>query len=520
MSLALPVDSLDDSTMPPSACLTSSSLALLTDLYELTMSQAYFKNGMRDTETVFNLFFREIPFSGGFAVACGLADAVEFIENFRFTSDDIAYLSTLNGNDGRPLFDPEFLDWLFEMRLTLSIDAVPEGNLVFAHEPLLRVQGPIIQCQIVESALLNIVNFQTLIATKAARITQAAGSQPVMEFGLRRAQGINGAIAACRASYAGGCVGTSNVLAGKLLGIPVMGTHAHSWVMAFEHELDAFQAYAGALPNNCIFLVDTYDSLEGVRHAIAAGNKLKERGHKLAGIRLDSGDLAWLSIEARKLLDAAGFPDAVIVGSNDLDEHIIHSLKEQGAMISVWGVGTRLVTAFDEPALGGVYKITAIRRPGEPWQDRIKLSERAVKTTIPGLLRVRRYRTREQLVADVIYDERIGVGEPCTIVDPMDPTRRKTIPAGTEGEDVLVPVIREGKLVEPLPALEEIRARAAQEIGLLHPAIKRFVKPHEFPVGLEQRLADRRMNMIMSRTVKIPDNLIRQPHAVTGEKAP
>ena len=475
------------------------SLALLTDLYELTMSCGYVKNGMQDDEAVFNLFFRKLPYEGGFAVACGLDDVLGVLEDFRFGDEDLGYLATLRGRDARPLFDDAFLRWLGDMRLRLSIDAIPEGALVFPHEPLLRVRGPIVQCQLVESVLLNVINFQTLVATKAARMCQAAQGEPVMEFGLRRAQGIDGSISASRAAYVGGCVGTSNVLAGKLLGIPVMGTHAHSWVMCFESELEAFEAYARALPGNCIFLVDTYDSLEGVRNAIKAGLRLREQGQKLLGIRLDSGDLAWLSIEARKVLDEAGFQDTFIVGSNDLDEHIIESLKVQGARIGVWGVGTRLVTGFDDAALGGVYKITAMKRPGGEWEDRIKLGERSIKTSVPGLLQVRRYRGEDGLlVADAIYDERLGIEGGCTLIDPNDPTRRKTIPAGTKSEELLVPALREGKRVLAPTPLMTIQERTRRELDSLHPATRRFVNPHEYPVGLEQRVFDRRMDLILS----------------------
>jgi len=385
------------------------------------------------------------------------------------------------------------------MKLELTVDAIPEGSLVFPHEPLLRVRGPIVHCQLVESVLLNVINFQTLVATKAARMCQAAQGEPVIEFGLRRAQGIDGAISASRAAYVGGCVGTSNVLAGKLLGIPVMGTHAHSWVMCFESELEAFEAYARAMPGNCIFLVDTYDSLEGVRNAVRVGQWLREQGQRLVGIRLDSGDLAWLSIQARRLLDEAGFQDTVIVGSNDLDEQIIESLKVQGARIGVWGVGTRLVTGFDDAALGGVYKITAIRRPGGAWEDRIKLGERSIKTSVPGILQVRRYRGEDGVVmADAIYDERLGIEGSCTIIDPNDPTRRKSIPAGTPFEELLVPALREGKRVLSTTPIAAVQERARRELESLHPATRRLVNPHEYPVGLEQRVFDRRMELILS----------------------
>src|SRR5437016_3987198 len=298
--------------------LSNSSLALLTDLYELTMAFGYWKSGTADKEAVFHLIFRQPPFGSGFTIACGLAAAIDYLRDFHFTPEDLDYLASLTGRDKLALFDRRFLEYLGKLRFACDVDALPEGTAVFSQEPLLRVQGPILQAQIVESALLNFLNFQSLIATKAARICLAARGEPVIEFGLRRAQGVDGALTECRAAYVGGCAGTSNVLAGKLYGIPVTGTHAHSWVMSFDSESEAFAAYAEAMPNNCIFLVDTYDSLEGVRRAVEIGKELRRKGHELAGIRLDSGDLAFLSIEARKILDAAGFNNAAIVASNDL----------------------------------------------------------------------------------------------------------------------------------------------------------------------------------------------------------
>ncbi|HTV17340.1 MAG TPA: nicotinate phosphoribosyltransferase, partial [Polyangiaceae bacterium] len=337
---------------------------LLTDLYQLTMASGYFRSGRARDEAVFHLFFRTHPFGGSYAIAAGLEAVVELVEGFRFGADDVEYLASLADDGGGPLFAADFLDYLRALRLRVDIDAVPEGSLVFAHEPLVRVRGRLLEAQLLETALLNRVNFQTLIATKATRVCQAAAGQPVLEFGLRRAQGVDGGLSASRAAYIGGCVATSNVLAGKQYGIPVRGTHSHSWVMSFDTELEAFEAYADAMPDNCLFLVDTFDTLEGVQNAIRVGQRLRLRNKRLRGIRLDSGDLAWLSIQARRMLDGAGFSDAVIVGSNDLDERVIESLRHQGAAISVWGVGTRLVTAYDEPALGGVYKLGLITRAG------------------------------------------------------------------------------------------------------------------------------------------------------------
>ena len=473
------------------------SLALLTDLYEITMAYGYWKSGTAEKTACFHLLFRENPFNGGFAVACGLGTAIEYVESFRVREDDLEYLAGIPGNDGRPLFEPGFLDHLLTLRFRCDVDAVPEGTVVFAQEPLVRVTGPLLAAQFLETPLLNLINFQTLIATKAARLRLAAGEDPVLEFGLRRAQGIDGGLAAARAAYAGGCDATSNLLAGKIYGIPVKGTHAHSWVLSFGSELEAFERYAEAMPNNCVFLVDTYDSLQGVRHAVEVGKRLRQRGHEMIGVRLDSGDLAWLSREARRILDEAGFPKAQILASNDLDETLIAELKRQGAAIDVWGVGTRLVTAFDDPALGGVYKLTAVREAGGDWEDRVKLSEQSVKMTNPGLLQVRRFRHGGELVGDMIFDQRRDPGPAPTLVDPLDLTRRKQIPAGAEGEDLLVPVFRNGERVCEPPDLEAIRRRAREQLAGFHAGVKRFVNPHRYPVGPELDYFERKTRLVM-----------------------
>ena len=487
--MSLPTSTLGD--------LYGHSLALLTDLYQLTMAYGYWKTGAQDREAVFHLFFRQSPFKGGFAVACGLSRAVEFIRAFRFDEGDLEYLAELRGSDAQPLFEPAFLDYLRTLELRCDVDAIQEGTAVFPHEPLVRVRGPLLQCQLLETALLNIVNFETLIATKAARICLAARGEPVLEFGLRRAQGIDGALSASRAAYVGGCAATSNVLAGRLYGIPVRGTHAHSWVMSFDGELESFRAYAAAMPNNAVFLVDTYDTLEGVRHAVEVGRWLRERGQDLLGIRLDSGDLAYLSIEARRILDAAGFKDATIVASNELDEHVITSLKEQGAAIGVWGVGTRLVTGHDQPALGGVYKLGAVREPGGPWRYKVKLSEQLIKVNNPGIQQVRRYVTDDGLLADLIYDEERGLPEEPVMVDPQDFTRRRRLPADARWTDLLVPVVRQGAAVWTPPPLGALRARTLEELGRLHAGIKRFLNPHQYPVGLEEGLFDLKTRLVL-----------------------
>lgn len=469
---------------------------LLTDLYQLTMAAAYHASGKAEQEAAFHLFFRTLPFKGGYAVSAGLGNVVEWLEGFRFEAEDLDYLATLRDAENAPLLRPDFLEYLRNLKLTVDIDAMPEGTLVFPHQPIVRIAGPILQCQLLETALLNIINFQTLIATKAARVCQATGGEPVLEMGLRRAQGPGGALAASRAAHIGGCATTSNVLAGKTYGIPVKGTHAHSWVMSFETEIEAFEHYAAALPGNCTFLVDTYDTLEGVRNAVKIGLKLRETGHRLLGIRLDSGDLAWLSQQAREILDSGGFPDAAIVASNDLDEYLIESLKHQGAKINVWGVGTKLVTGGDQPALGGVYKLAAVRDAKGHWEPRIKLSEQAIKVSTPGLQQVRRFMREGNFVADAIYDAEHKCPEPCHLVDPADVLRHTTIDADTEHEDLLQPLYRAGQLVTALPSLADARLRCLVQLAALNPTIKRLAHPHNYPAGLEAGLHKKKLALI------------------------
>lgn len=469
---------------------------LLTDLYQLTMAAAYWNSGKAEQEAVFHLFFRKLPFAGGYAIAAGLGDVAEWLKGFRFSAAELNYLSTLPGRDGKPLFERGFLDYLSTLEWRCDVDAIPEGTVVFPHEPLIRVRGPLVQAQLVETALLNIVNFQTLIATKSARVCLAAQGEQVLEFGLRRAQGPDGAVMASRAAFIGGCTSTSNVLAGMRHGIPVRGTHAHSWVMSFDTELEAFETYADALPNNCVFLVDTYDTLEGVRHAVQVGKKLRERGHELNGIRLDSGDLAWLSIEARRILDEGGFPNAFIVASNDLDENLIESLKNQGAKISVWGVGTQLVTGGAQPALGGVYKLSAIRNAAGGWEPKIKLSEQAVKVSNPGIQQVRRFILDGEFRGDVIFDEEQGCPPAAEIIHPADITRGKAMPDGATHEDLLRPVFRAGKVIAELPTLPQMQARCRKQLTHLHATVKRLQHPHEYPAGVERGLHERKLAMI------------------------
>lgn len=479
------------------------SLSLLTDLYQLTMANGLWHLGMEGKEAVFHLAFRRAPFKGGFTVAAGLESVIHLIRNFHFDSSDLNYLGTLKSAEGAPLFSEKFLDYLSAMRLSIDLDAVPEGTVVFPHEPLLRVQGPLIQAQLLESALLNLVNFPTLIATKAARICQAAQGESVLEFGLRRAQGMDGALTASRAAYLGGCEATSNVLAGKLFHIPLRGTHAHSWVMIFDQELDAMQAYAEAMPDNCVFLVDTYDTIQGVKRAIEVGHRLREKGHRLLGVRLDSGDLTYLSIKARELLDKAGFHETAIIASNELDETLISDLKRQGAQITVWGVGTHLVTGRESPALDGIYKLSALRDPGQPWKYRLKLSEQMAKISTPGILQVRRYEDAQGNLADMIYDINRGVPEEAVIVDPMDATRQMQLSADLSHRDLLVPIFREGSCVYEIPSLKESRAQTQANLERFDKGIKRFFNPHVYPVGMEEGLYECKVDLIK----KIRQNL-------------
>jgi len=481
---------------PPHFGIYNQSLTLLNDLYQLTMSYGYWKKGLDRKEAVFHLFFRKRTFKGGFTVAAGLEWAVRYLQNFQFDPSDLNFLATLKSPNGEPLYTDDFFEYLAKMKFSCQVDAVPEGTVVFPYEPLIRVQGPLIQCQLLESPLLNLINFPTLIATKAARMCIAANGEPILEFGLRRAQGIDGSLTASRAAYIGGCESTSNLLASKLFGIPAKGTHSHSWVMLFDDEKEAFQNFAECMPNSCIFLVDTYDSLEGVKKAIEVGQWLRDRGKKMLGIRLDSGDLAYLSIKSRELLDAAGFNDAVIVASNELDETIISELKRQGAKVTVWGVGTNLVTGKDQPALDGVYKLSAVRDPGGPWKYKIKLSEQMEKVSNPGILQIRRYHTSKENVADAIYDIHSKMDQDCCIVDPLDPTKQKVLKKGMPWKDLLVPIFRDGNLVYELPSLQMIRAKTMSELNHFNVGIKRFLNPHQYVVGLEKTLYDLKVELI------------------------
>jgi len=485
-------------TPTPLGSLYRSSLALATDLYQLTMAYAYWKAGVADREVVFHLTFRREPFGGAFAIAAGTALAVEYLQQLAFDDSDCAYLATLRGADDKPLFEPGFLADLAKVRFTGSVDIVPEGAVAFAHEPLMRVRASALVAQLVETPLLTLVNFSTLVATKAARVVAAAAGEPVLEFGLRRAQGFDGGLTATRAAWIGGVAATSNVLAGKLYGVPVRGTHAHSWVMFWGDDERAFREYAHALPANATFLCDTFDTLDGVRAAITVGRELRAGGHDLLGVRLDSGDLAHLSIETRKLLDQAGFTATAIVASNDLDETLIANLKLQGARIDSWGVGTKLVTAYDQPALGGVYKLGAVREPDGSWRYPIKLSEQPIKISTPGIAAVRRVWRGDELVGDVIYDGLTDPQLPLTGYELGDPTRRFTL-TGDRVEELLVPAIVDG-VATGAPGtdgdLAVARARAVRDLAGLSPRTRRTLNPQPYLVGLEPTLHERKQALI------------------------
>ena len=469
------------------------NLTMMTDLYELTMMNGYWRYGMAKNVAVFDLFYRKQGDETAHAVAAGLEQAIEYVRSLHFSTEDIAYLRSLN------TFDEGFLNLLKNFRFTGDIDAVPEGTIVFPTEPIVRVCAPMIEAQLVETALLNIINHQTLIATKASRVVQAAQGDGVLEFGLRRAQGPDAGIYGARASIIGGCVATSNVLTGQMYDIPVRGTHAHSWVMSFGSELEAFRAYAEVFPHECLLLVDTYDTLKsGVPNAITVFKELRARGIEPNGIRLDSGDLAYLSRTARKMLDDAGFPNARIFASGDLDEEVIWDLKAQGAAIDVWGVGTRMITSQNNPALGGVYKLAAEEVNGE-LVPRIKISENPAKITNPGKKKVLRIYSREDrhALADLIalHDEVYDASEPLTIFDPENTWKRMTLTDYTLRE-LLVPICRCGEQVYRSPDLHCIAAYARDELDTFWSEYKRLHRPQRYKVDLSQRLYDLKQSLL------------------------
>lgn len=461
--------------------------ALLTDLYELTMAAGYFEQGKADDTATFDLYFRHNPFRGGYSIAAGLEDAVRAVVDTRFSAEDIGYLRSLRTSGGTPLFPEDFLKHLAGYRFCGDLWAIPEGTVVFPNEPLLQVRGNLIACQMAETILLCHINFQTLVATKAARMWEASNHGTVIEFGLRRAHGPNGALSACRAAFIGGADATSNVKGAALLGMRAAGTHAHSWIQSFPNELEAFRAFARSFPDDCTLLVDTYDVLEsGVPNAIRVGRELEEQGHRLLGIRLDSGDLAFLSKRAREMLDQAGLGYVKIVASNELDEFVITDILAQGGKIDIWGVGTKLVTACGEDggALGGVYKM--VEHNNRP---KIKLSSNPEKMTNPGFKKVVRFYGAGGLMeADALAhrSEELNDGE-ILIIDPNNPLRRKKLSARTRSE-LLCPIIDGGEVVYSFPSLKDIRSRRMDQLAHLDDSYRRLHMPHEYKVGLTYTL--------------------------------
>lgn len=475
------------------------NLTMMTDLYQLTMMYGYYKKGIQNNRCVFDLFFRRTSSMAGYAVVAGLEQAVEYIKNLHFTDDDLDYLRSLK------LFDEDFLiNVLKALRFTGDVYAMPEGTVAFAYEPLIRVHAPIMEAQLIETALLNIINHQTLIATKASRVVWAAQGDGVLEFGLRRAQGPDAGIYGARAAIIGGCVGTSNVMTGQMYGISAKGTHAHSWVMSFPDELSAFRAYAELFPDSCLLLVDTYNTLKsGVPNAITVFKELRAAGYKPVGIRLDSGDIAYLSKRARRMLDEAGFQDAKIFASNDLDEEIIWDLKAQGAAVDLWGVGTKMITSSQMPALGGVYKMAAEKVNGS-YVPKMKISENPEKTTTPGIKTVYRlYDGDGFAIADLIAmtDEVYDPAQPLTIFDPVETWKRMTLTRYSMRE-LLVKVISGGEVAYALPSLMQIQAYAKQELGTFYEEYKRLKTPHLYKVDLSQPLYDLKQRLLREASVQ------------------
>ena len=473
------------------------NLTLLTDLYELTMMQGYFERGENET-VVFDMFFRSNPNKAGYSIAAGLEQVIDYVKGLHFTYEDVDYLRSLN------IFSDEFLHYLSGFHFSGDIYAIPEGTVVFPKEPLIKVVAPIMEAQLIETAILNIVNHQSLIATKAARVVYAADGDGVLEFGLRRAQGPDAGLYGARAAMIGGCVGTSNVLAGKMFDVPVSGTHAHSWVMSFPDEYTAFKTYANLYPNACTLLVDTYDTIKsGVPNAIRVFTEMREAGIELTkyGIRLDSGDLAYLSKKARKMLDEAGFEDCVISASNDLDELLIHDLKIQGAKITAWGVGTNLITSKDNPSFGGVYKLAAIQQEDGTFVSKIKLSENTEKITNPGNKTIYRIYDKEtgKMRADLICfaDEVINENEDLILFDPVATWKKTKLEAGTyRVRELLVPIFKNGECIYKSPSVRQIAAYCQQEKDTLWDETKRLFYPHRVYVDLSQKLYDEKQRLL------------------------
>ena len=474
------------------------NLTLLTDLYELTMMQGYFKNKDRNETVIFDMFYRSNPCGGGYSIMAGLEQVIHYIRELHFSKADLDYLESLK------IFEKDFLEYLGNFKFSGDIYAIPEGSVIFPREPLVKVIAPIMEAQLVETAILNIINHQSLIATKAARVCYAARGDGIMEFGLRRAQGPDAGIYGARAAMIGGCVGTSNVLAGELFHVPVRGTHAHSWIMSFPDEYTAFKTYAEMYPSACILLVDTYDTLKsGVPNAIRVFREMKDAGVSLSnyGIRLDSGDLAYLSKKARKMLDEAGFSEAVISASNDLDEFLIDSLKVQGAAITSWGVGTSLITSRDDPAFGGVYKLSAIMGADGDFIPKIKLSENTEKITNPGNKMIYRIYEKDtgKIKADLIclVGETYNENDDLLLFDPIEPWKKTKLKGGTYIiKSIMVPVFKNGECVYTSPAVMDIREYCRQELETLWEETKRLVNPHNVYVDLSKKLYDIKIQLL------------------------
>lgn len=474
------------------------NLTLLTDLYELTMMQGYFKNNEQNDIVIFDAFFRTNPCGGGYAISAGLEQVIDYIKNLHFTHEDISYLRSLN------IFDEDFLNYLSTFHFSGDIYAIPEGTVMFPREPMIKIIAPIMEAQLVETAILNIINHQSLIATKASRVCYAAKGDGIMEFGLRRAQGPDAGTLGARAAVIGGCIGTSNVLCGQLFDVPVKGTHAHSWIMSFSDEYTAFKTYAKMYPSACILLVDTYDTLKsGVPNAIRVFQEMRDEGIELSyyGIRLDSGDLAYLSKKARKMLDEAGFNDAVISASNDLDEFLIDSLKTQGATITSWGVGTHLITSKDCPSFGGVYKLAAVKGKDGKFIPKIKLSENTEKVTNPGNKTIYRIYDNEtgKIKADLIclVDDVFDTNDSLLLFDPVEPWKKTKLPGGSYSmREILVPVFKNGKCCYQSPKVMDIRAYCQKELDTLWDETRRLINPHEVHVDLSPRLYDIKIDLL------------------------
>ncbi len=474
------------------------SLSLLVDFYELTMMHGYY-HACPEKEAVFEMFFRSLPYDGGYAVFAGLAPLAGMLQSIRFDAEELAYL------ESQKLFSPEFLEYLSGFSFRGDIWSVPEGTVVFANEPLIRVRGTLMEAQFVESMLLNMVNFQSLIATKTARIVHAAGTTPVLEFGLRRAQGIDGALSATRAAYIGGAAATSNTAAGRELGIPVSGTMAHSWVMSFDSELEAFERYAALYPDKSVLLVDTFNTLQsGIPNAIKVFRTLQPNKPSLMAVRIDSGDLEYLSQKSRLMFDAAGLPDVKIFVSSDLDEHIIEHLRHRGAPVDSWGVGTKLVTGADDAALTGVYKIVS-KKEGGDFEPCIKISNQPEKITNPGVKNILRFHNGDgQMLADLLYLEggkralldKTARHSPVRFNHPASEYASFVMKNYSSAEVLLVPVLKDGQPVGPLPTIEEARARRADQMGRLDETYKRLLNPHTYKVSLSNRLKELKTRMI------------------------